>query len=166
MRPEERCALDWEDLDVQTMSITIDSAYVAASKKHGGVQKKATKTERSHRVIPMHPDFAEWLSTQDTGTGPFILGADGKRISPSTAQKRWRRFLNDNAGKLEKKRVAPVTIENMRHSFATSYLHAGGNVADLSLILGHADINTTLRRYVRPNVDDLRRGLMAASCRI
>ena len=43
----------------------------------------------------------------------------------------------------------------MRHSFATSYLHAGGNIEDLSRILGHSDINTTYRRYVRPSVDDL-----------
>ncbi|OUO95393.1 hypothetical protein C2L80_01405 [Rubneribacter badeniensis] len=49
----------------------------------------------------------------------------------------------------------------MRHSFATSYLHAGGGVEDLSRILGHSDINTTYRRYVRPNVEDLRRGMDA-----
>ncbi|WP_417135102.1 tyrosine-type recombinase/integrase [Rubneribacter badeniensis] len=57
--------------------------------------------------------------------------------------------------------VPHVTIENMRHSFATSYLHAGGGVEDLSRILGHSDINTTYRRYVRPNVEDLRRGMDA-----
>lgn len=49
----------------------------------------------------------------------------------------------------------------MHHSFATSYLHAGGGVEDLSRILGHSDINTTYRRYVRPNVEDLRRGMDA-----
>ncbi len=47
----------------------------------------------------------------------------------------------------------------MRHSFATSYLHAGGNIEDLSRILGHSDINTTYRRYVRPSVDDLAIGM-------
>lgn len=157
LRPEERYALDWTDLDLVSETIAVKSAYVAASKRHGGVQKKATKTERSNRVIPMHPDFVEWLKTVPSGSGPFILGADGRRISPSTAQKRWRRFLDDNPD------AAPVTIENMRHSFATSFLHAKGNVEDLSLILGHSDINTTYRRYVRPNVDDLRRGMRAVS---
>lgn len=155
MRPEERYALDWRDVDIDTQSITIDSAYVASTPKHGGNQLKTTKTEKSTRVIPMHPDFAEWLESQERDSGPFITGADGKRISPSTAQKRWRRFLRENPD------AAPVTIENMRHSFATSYLHAGGQVADLSLMLGHSDINTTLRKYVRPNVDDLRRGMLS-----
>ena len=55
--------------------------------------------------------------------------------------------------------MAHVTIENMRHSFATSYLHAGGRVEDLSRILGHSNISTTYRRYVRPSVEDLARGV-------
>lgn len=159
LRPEERYALDWSDFDLINGTITVDSAYVAATKKHGGNQTKETKTEKSTRVIPMHPDFLEWIETIPSGGGAFIVGADGKRISPSTAQKRWRKFLDDN------KKAAPVTIENMRHSFATSYLHAGGNVEDLSKLLGHSDINTTYRRYVRPSVDDLRRGMLAVSRR-
>ncbi len=35
---------------------------------------------------------------------------------------------------------------------ARSYLHAGGRVEDLSRILGHSNISTTYRRYVRPSV--------------
>ena len=97
------------------------------------------------------------MDTLQREDGAFILGANGARISPSTAQKQWRRFLADNPN------VKPVTIENMRHSFATSYLHAGGQVADLSLMLGHANIATTMNRYVRPNVDDLRRGMLSVS---
>ena len=159
LRPEERYALDWADLDLSAESINVDKARVTASAARGGVTDKGTKNVHSVRVIPMHPDFAEWLADQPSGGGPFILGANGRRISPSTAQKRWRLFLRENPD------AAPVTIENMRHSFATSYLHAGGQVADLSLMLGHADINTTLRRYVRPNVDDLRRGMMAVAGR-
>lgn len=159
LRPEERYALDWADVDAESQSISVRAAHVAASAKHGGVQTKATKTANSMRVLPMHPGFAEWLVTQERGDGAFITGADGGRISPSTAQKRWRRFLRDNPD------APPVTIENMRHSFATSYLHAGGNVEDLSRMLGHADINTTFKKYVRPSVDDLRRGMLSVACK-
>lgn len=153
LRPEERYALDWADVDIASQSITVSKAYVASSAKHGGERLKTTKTELSTRTVPMHPDFAAWLSTQERGGDAFILGANGQRISPSTAQKRWRRFLRENPD------APPVTIENMRHSFATSYLHAGGNVEDLSRMLGHADINTTYKKYIRPSVDDLRRGM-------
>lgn len=159
LRPEERYALDWEDVDAAAQTIAVRAAYVASTPKHGGNQLKQPKTANSARMLPMHPWFSEWLASQEHGTGPFIVGAGGDRISPSTAQKRWRRFLRDNPG------APPVTIENMRHSFATSYLHAGGNVEDLSRMLGHADINTTMRRYIRPSVDDLRRGMMSVACK-
>ena len=139
-------------MDIAAQAITIDSAHVAASAKHGDVQTKETKTEKSARVIPMHPEFTAWASTLVRGSGPFIVGANGKRISPSTAQKRWRKFLADNPD------AAPVTIENMRHSFASAFIAAGGQVEVLSKILGHSNIQTTMNRYYRPDVDSLRIG--------
>ena len=89
-----------------------------------------------------------------SGGGAFIEGADGGRISPSTAQKRIKRFYRVAAER--GLRLPYITIENMRHSFATSYLHAGGNIEDLSRILGHSDIKTTARYYLRPDLSVLR----------
>lgn len=161
LRPEERYGLDCEDIRTEYGLVRVRQAYVSASPQEGGRQLKETKTELSARDIPIPKSMMSRMNRLNPleSRGPFILGADGKRISPSTAQKRWRAFLRycDEMG-LD---VIPVTIENMRHSFATSFLHAGGNIEDLSRILGHSDINTTYRRYVRPNVDDLRRGMDA-----
>ena len=98
----------------------------------------------------MHPDFYAWLSTLTPSSGSFINGVDGNRISPSGAQKQWRTFLSKNT-ELEK-----LTIENMRHSFATSYLAAGGRIEVLSKILGHSNIQTTINRYYRPDIETLR----------
>ena len=150
LRPEERYALNWDDFDVENGTITVDSAYVIASRKHGGTQEKETKTEKSTRVIPMHPDFKEWLESLERSDGAFITGADGGRISPSTAQKRWKRFLTDNPS------IPQVTIENMRHSFATAYLAAGGRIEALSKMLGHSNIQTTINRYYRPDIETLK----------
>ena len=150
LRPEERYALDWCDFDMENRTIHVHSAYVSASAKHGGNQEKATKTELSTRIIPMHPKFAEWLSTVPRTDGAFIKGADGGRITPHTAQNRWRKFLDDTPD------VAPVTLENMRHSFATAYLAAGGRIEVLSRLLGHSNISTTINRYYKPDVEHLR----------
>lgn len=150
LRPEERYALDWDDFDLEERTVTISAAFVVASKQHGGNQLKGTKTELSTRVLPLSSDFAAWLETQARTDGAFIKGFDGKRISPSTARHRWDKFLRDNPD------CPQVTLENMRHSFATSYLAAGGRVETLSRILGHSNIDTTLRRYVRPGIESLR----------
>jgi integrase len=152
LRPEERYALDWADVDVRQRTIAVNKAYVASSAKHGVERLKETKTEKTTRVIPMHPDFATWVVDIPRGNGAFIVGANGERISPSTAQKRWRKFLSDNTD------APPVTIENMRHSFASSYIAAGGQVEVLSKILGHSNIATTMNRYYRPDVNSLRIG--------
>lgn len=153
LRPEERYGLDCDDFDLAANTVFVRSAYVAASPREGGNQLKGTKTELSTRLLPLHPRVAALC--EPGASGPWITGAKGQRISPSTAQKRWRAFLRRcDAEGLD---VPHVTIENMRHSFATSYLHAGGKVEDLSRMLGHSDINTTYRRYVRPDAEDLKR---------
>lgn len=146
LRPEERYALDWScfDLDAQTVAIT--SARITASSKHGGVQNKTTKTPKSRRTVPMHPDFHSWLLSQPPGSGAFILDKHGGQISPSTARKRWSSFLSTH------KDCPPVTLENMRHSYATAYLAAGGQIEVLSRILGHTNINTTINKYYRPDI--------------
>jgi integrase/recombinase XerD len=44
----------------------------------------------------------------------------------------------------------------LRHTFATQYLKAGGDVVRLSIILGHADVSTTMK-YLHLLTDDLQR---------
>lgn len=153
LRPEERYALDYEDFDFAKGTVSIRNAYVTASRRHGGNQLKGTKTELSRRLLPLPQPFIDWFYWTDNGTGAWITSKSGNRLSPSTAQKMWRRYLDAHP------ELPPVTLENMRHSFATSCLHAGMNVEDLSRMLGHSDINTTFRRYVKPDLKNLREGL-------
>ncbi len=153
LRPEERFALTWSCFDMNLKTVTISEARVTASAKHGGVQNKETKTKLSTRTIPMHDDFFSWIENQPRGNGAFIPGMNGDRISPSTARKRWVRFLEEHP------ECPPITIENMRHSFATAYLAAGGRIEVLSRILGHTNISTTINRYYRPDVNLLRADL-------
>lgn len=152
LRPEERYALDWSCFDMSTRAITIHAAFTHASRKHGGGQLKETKTKNSARVIPMHPAFFDFLvfTPSPARDGAFILGASGQRITPPTAQHQWSRFLRAHP------ECPPITIENMRHSFATAYVAAGGQIEVLSRILGHANISTTIDRYFRPDVELLR----------
>lgn len=153
LRPEERYALDYEDFDFGDLSVHVHGAYVAASKEFGGNQLKGTKTAYSNRVVPMTHLFADWFAYTDEGSGAWIKSQSGDRLSPSTGRKMWNRYLDAHPD------LPRVTLENMRHSFATACLHAGMNVEDLSRMLGHSDINTTYRRYVKPDLKNIREGL-------
>lgn len=153
LRPEERYALDYEDFDFADGTVTVKSAYVVVSSTHGGNQLKRPKTELSHRTIPMPKPFQDWFYYTSNGRGAWIVGRNGKRLSPSTGRHMWSRYLDDHP------ELPRITLENMRHSFATSCLHAGMNIEDLSRMLGHSDINTTFRRYVKPDLANIREGL-------
>lgn len=158
LRPEERYGLDWGDVDLAAGVCHVRRAYLMVSPREGGHDLKAPKTALSARDVPIPDDVAEALAALPGGhDGPVLVGAGGGRVSPSTARHRWDRFLAwcDSEGA----DVPHVTVENQRHSFATSYLHAGGRVEDLSRILGHSDIVTTYRRYVRPGYGDAARGV-------
>lgn len=154
LRPEERYSLKWSDVDLENGTIAVNSAFTNSSVKHGGRVEKAPKTKTSARTIPIHPIVKRWMEDAKKDA-PYVTG-ETRPLAPSTANQAWSVHV-------ERLGIRYVTIENMRHSFATSYLHAGGHVEDLSRILGHSDINTTFRKYVKPNYSDLARGMEKVS---
>ena len=153
LRPEERYALDFEDIDFQNRLVRVNKAYVTVSGKRGGHVTKIPKTEYSNRNVPMPQMFVDHVYWEPNGTGAYITNKKGGRLSPSTAQKMWTRYLDAHP------ELPRITLENMRHSYATSCIHAGMVVADLSRILGHSNINTTYQRYVRPQWEDMQKSM-------
>lgn len=164
LRPEERYGLDWSDFSWKTQTVRIQRAYARGENEPNALRETKTGDKGSNRTVPM-PVAAYMILKRlyrDGATvrvGAFANGATQPRISPATAYSRWRKFLK--WGRSEGRELPQVSLENCRHSFATSYLHAGGNVEDLSKILGHSNINTTFRRYVRPSDDDLKKAVLA-----
>lgn len=155
LRPQERYALDYEDFDFANRSVRISKAYVTVSKERGGHVLKLPKTDLSNRTVPIPQMFVDYLYFEPIGHGAYITSKAGGRLSPSTAQHAWSRYLRGHPD------LPPVTLENMRHSYATSCIHAGMAVADLSRILGHSDINTTYRRYVKPQFSDMQKSMVS-----
>ena len=155
LRPEERYALDYEDFDFAHRTVYVTKAYVTVSKERGGHVLKLPKTDLSNRSVPIPQLYFDYLYFEPIGAGAYIRNGNGERLSPSTAYKRWIRYLDMHP------KLPRITLENMRHSYATSCIHAGMAVADLSRILGHSDINTTYRRYVKPQFSDMQKSMVS-----
>lgn len=147
LRREEACGLRWSDLDLRSGRVEVRRALQSVA---GRVVEVDPKTPLSSRDLWL-PGFARRrLAEVKRG-----LSADGRRgrlvggLAPDAVAR--RHLSHCRAEGLPW--VPPMYI---RHSWATSMLAAGVDVAVVSRMLGHADISTTVRYYLRPDDEVMR----------
>ena len=146
LRKGEMLALEWNDINFAARTARIRQTYVSGK---GGAYSDDPKTEASYRDVPI-PGFAfEELSKWDRSTTWVVVGYKGRKMSPSTAKTWFQKFYDAHPT------IKRVTMYAMRHSFATSCIRAGIDVALVSKWLGHKDVSTTYNRYVKPLLADL-----------
>jgi site-specific recombinase XerD len=107
-----------------------------------------------HRLVPISLEMRKVLyryATKHSGAGRLVFGTrSGTQVTVRNFQ-RDLKALGWRAG-IQGVRFSPHTF---RHTFAVSYLRAGGNLFYLSKILGHASVTTTQRYLQSVGVDDL-----------
>ena len=64
---------------------------------------------------------------------------------------------------LEQAGIEKVNFHALRHTFATRCVEMEFDVKSLSEILGHANVNITLNRYVHPTMELKRRNMQKLS---
>ena len=72
-------------------------------------------------------------------------GSENKFVEPRTMENRFKSIL-------KKCGVEKINFHALRHTFATKCVELGFDVKSLSEILGHANVNITLNRYVHPSM--------------
>lgn len=132
LRKGELLGLRWIDLDLETRRLTVARSYKRAP--------KGNKPRHLRLPALLVPLLRQWRAECPRSIDGVVLPA-GKRGGAITGQtmlglpRVWR------AAGLRK--VAhPFHI--LRHSFASHYVMAGGNILALQKILGHASIEMTL----------------------
>lgn len=142
LRPEEALGLEWSDIDLRGGMVRIRRGVQWVSGHEVVVEPK---TDLSARELVL-PRFAvlRLRLIRHGGSGRLVGG-----LNPGQVDRRYRRWCREQ-------RLPFVPRENLRHSWATSALTAGVDVAVVSRALGHSSIETTARYYLRPDVTVLK----------
>jgi integrase len=140
LRQGEIAGLRWDEVDFERRLITVARSW----------DQPATKSGRIRRVPildPLLPILQEWKARSD-GTGPvFSNGWGGPLIrSNRIFREVWHETLRQ-AG------LPEMRFHDARHSFASLWVQASGDLYKLQAILGHQSTQMTQRyAHLRPEV--------------
>lgn len=141
LRRGELLALQWDDLDFDTGTLTVEKQVYAVK---GQLQVSVPKTRASIRKLVLPPGVVEVLREYRRGVDsrwmfPSPVKGDVP-LSPGAARRRLQQIL-ERAG------CKHIRFHDLRHIFATMSLENGMDVKTLSAMLGHVSAATTLDIY-------------------
>ena len=151
MRKGELLGLKWEDVSIENKRINVTRQLVSGEE---GLEFKKVKTNSGNRVIPLTNKVVAFLKKlkiqqkeNKLALGEAYHDSDlvlcrenGKNIYP-------RALTRDYDPIIEKAGIPRIRFHDLRHTFATQFLEAGGNIKILQQILGHSSISVTMDTY-------------------
>ena len=153
IRIGELCALRWEDISLpdsrlkvrKTMQRIQNTSIIAATKTKVVITEP--KSQCSMRDIPL-PRFIVEIAERfaDSPNASVLSGDKNKYVEPRTMQNHFKAYIKES-------RIEDANYHALRHTFATRCIEVGFDIKTLSEILGHANVNITLNRYVHSSFD-------------
>lgn len=151
LRLGEICSLKWEDIDFDQRIIhinrTIQRIAVTGGDTKTALMESSPKSAFSMREIPVSSHIIRILGGLEH-TGEYVIGGK-KPVEPRTYENRFKRYA-------EKAGIGTCNFHMLRHTFATNCIENGMDAKTLSEILGHANVQITLNRYVHPTIESKR----------
>ena len=153
LRIGEICALTWNNVDLENLTIKI--RHTIARVKHISEEFNeksqliidSPKTKSSNRDIPISTSLLSVLkAVKKDSINKFVLSDTDTFIKPRTYEYRYHQILN-------KCNLPALNYHALRHTFATRCIEAGVDAKSLSEILGHANVSITLNTYVHSSME-------------
>lgn len=167
LRPGETASLKWDDVDLESETITVCSA-----KESGSNTMKGPKTKAGIRRIPIPKEYLPTLKAMKYVKGGYVFTQrDGKsHITESSMKRMWettKKYMDILLGaevehikpKGKRKHSLIITrhvlaedldLYDLRHTFCTDLEKKGVPINIAKYLMGHADISTTANIYTHP----------------
>lgn len=158
LRIGEICGLKWVDINRNDGSLKITRTLYrmkVAVRDESGPKTilvfNPPKTLSSCRTIPLPEIFFRMIEKLDIeiNVKGYVLTNSMKPLEP-----RAMRYYFDSL--LKKVGLPHLKFHGLRHTFATRCIESECDYKTVSMILGHADISTTMNMYVHPSFDHRR----------
>ena len=157
LRIGEICGLKWSDINTDkgtiTVNHTIERIYIIDGEcKHTELVVNTPKTKNSCREIPMNQELLAMVKPlkKVINEGFYVLTNEEKPTEPRTYRNYYHRLMK----RLD---IPRMKYHGLRHSFATRCIESNCDYKTVSVLLGHANITTTLNLYVHPNMEQKKR---------
>lgn len=160
LRIGEVCGLRWGDFDGENGILYVGRSVQRIPNLEFGTSPSfraktklmidVPKTDSSLRQIPVPSFLLPIFKRHQTESGFYILTAGPVCPEPRAYYRKYKKLL-------EKCGLERFNYHALRHTFATRCVENDFDVKSLSEILGHANISTTLQRYVHPSLGLKRR---------
>ena len=151
IRIGELCALRWEDIQDDCMIIS-KTLHRIQEGDYTIIEATEPKTKSSNRVIPIPLFLQPIIRRYRRREGSVLKNRNGKPVEPRLMQLTFERMIKDCG-------LPKTNFHALRHTFATRCIEVGFDIKSLSEILGHADVKTTLNKYVHSSYEQKQKNM-------
>lgn len=148
LRVGELCALQWQDINLDTRKITISKSVGVvkdANNKRKLIIQPTTKSGKT-RYVPLNKKAISILEAQRKMVGgiatDFIVNGSSEIVDKTVVANSYPKICKSA------NIPNPSGIHSLRHTFASLALQRGIDIKVISDILGHASVNFTYNTYV------------------
>lgn len=163
LRIGEVCGLQWQDFCLEENLLYIRQILmrIQDTSSDGTAKTKVLidrpKSDSSIRIIPIPSFLLPYLQDLKKDNSCYFLTGTHIYMEPRIYFQKYKVIM-------EQCNLEKFNYHALRHTFATRCVEKGFDMKSLSEILGHADVSTTLRRYVHPSIDMKKQQMELLKC--